>query len=122
MGEYSVDGPNIKFILEKCDHISPTDIKAFFAAYREAVIPTSFGSFKQQYNYNQPNRKSTSDLSLSAWLGSLPSSKFEAVTKLDQAGVTIFLPDKKSDILNWVCFSDSGKDAIKDFANMNRTT
>ena len=105
LGTFSVDSPRIKFILEKTEGISTTDIKAFLAAYKEATVPNSFAAFKKQYNYNKGEKRNLSNLSHSTWLGVLSESKFEAMTKLEESGATIFLPDKKTENLSWVSFS-----------------
>ena len=99
VGEYTLDRPKFKFVLEKTDEISPTDVNALLAAYKEANRPNSFITFKKQHIQNTEGK---GDLSISSWLSSLPKQKAEAVKKLEETGVTIFFPDKKPNSLSWV--------------------
>ena len=94
-----MERPKFKFVLEKTDDISAADIKALMAAYKEANRPNSFVTFRKQHIQNTETKN---ELTISSWLSGLPKQKAEAVKKLEEMGVTIFLPDKKSNNLSWV--------------------
>lgn len=108
MGEFSVDRPNFKFIMEKSGDISEVDIKAFLAAYKEANKPNSFITFRKQQLQAAANQETDGEkTNLGSWFSNANKQKSEAIKKLEEMGVSVFLPDKKSNSLDWVFSRDN---------------
>eukprot|EP01016_Furgasonia_blochmanni_P044377 TRINITY_DN615_c0_g1_i8.p1 TRINITY_DN615_c0_g1~~TRINITY_DN615_c0_g1_i8.p1 ORF type:complete len:428 (-),score=71.38 TRINITY_DN615_c0_g1_i8:202-1485(-) len=94
-GEMTNDRPNFKFILEKTDEISEIDIKGFLEAYKEANRPHSGVRKLNSQGENRPNKEKGKSTS--------PGQKSyqEALEKLENFGVTIFMPGQRNDDLDW---------------------
>jgi hypothetical protein len=98
-GDMVTDRPSVRVILEKTNEFSNLDIKAFLGAYFEANKP------------NDPNLKnklqeiseaSNFNSNLSNIGGKNSPSRQELIKKLEEFGVTIFLPEGKKNNLDWV--------------------
>ena len=97
-GENTMDRANFRLILEKSLDISESDIKAFLAGYREANRPNNFVLERRQFI----QKTQTSSLKQKDE-GSDMKSRLETRKKLEEMGVTIFMPETKQDNLDWVC-------------------
>ena len=98
-GDMITDRPNVKVNLEKTGEFSSVDIKAFLGAYLEANKP---------HDSNLKNK--LSDMPSLSYQGTNNAingskntpSKQEVLKKLEEFGVSIFLPDGKINNLDWV--------------------
>jgi len=95
-GENTMDRPNFRLILEKNLDVSETDVTAFLAAYKEANRPNNFVLERRQFNQNTQ----TSSVRQKDEKSEM-KNRLDARKKLEEMGVTIFMPEAKQSNLDW---------------------
>ena len=96
----------MKLIFETRNDITDLIITAFLECYKEANKPANLNykknNFKQigQQNQSQDNNTLTSKISKA--MGGGNKLKEEALNKLQEFGVTLFMPDNKAVNYDWV--------------------
>ena len=97
--------PNVKLIFETRNDITDLIISTYLECYREANKPANAVQKKNNFRQNapsaQPETKSIGS-KISKALGGGDKNKEEALTKLQEFGVTLFMPDGKTVNYDWV--------------------
>jgi len=95
----SPERPNFKLTLEKTDEISDIDVKAFVNCYREANKPQTISYLKHRPSQTKEDKNSISSASTQT---NADKQKQEALKKLEELGVVVFMPENiKDKNLDW---------------------
>ncbi|KAL4488666.1 hypothetical protein ABPG73_020365 [Tetrahymena malaccensis] len=102
-GEMISDRPGFKFSIEKTEEISEADIEAVINVYRTAIQPQQHSFVKDrmkaapnQFGSNDPKNQSKPRNQKDQ-----QKERTEAINKLEELGVSVFLPDAKQINLDW---------------------
>ena len=96
--------PNVKLIFEMRNDITDLIINTFLECYKEANKPVNVvykkNNFKPAGGSSSPENESVTSKISKAFGGN--KMKEEALNKLQEFGVTLFMPDSKTVNYDWV--------------------
>lgn len=102
-GELTYERPNIKLIFESRNDLTDLIVATFLECYREANKPNTATYKKNNFKeVGSQNNDENLMSKISKTIGGGDKRKEEAVNKLQEFGVTLFMPDSKSVDYDWV--------------------